>query len=69
MKTIKLADEGHNIAIHCSVGIGRTGLFSACLTKKVLGLIGERAISLIRQHIPGAVETPEQEQFVIDFNK
>jgi len=63
--TVEHARAGSNIAIHCSAGIGRTGLFAAYLAKQVLGLSGEEAINWIRQYIPGALETCEQRQLVI----
>ena len=59
------AQAGRNIAIHCSAGIGRTGLFVALLAKQVLSFSGEEAIAWIRKYIPGAVETAEQRQIVV----
>ena len=59
------AQTGRNIAIHCSAGIGRTGLFVALLAKQVLGFSGEEAIAWVRQYIPWAVETAEQRQLVV----
>lgn len=59
------AQTGRNIAIHCSAGIGRTGLFVSLLAKQVLGFSGEEAIAWVRQYIPGAVETAEQRQLVV----
>ena len=66
--TIEHARAGRNIAVHCSAGIGRTGLFTAFLAKQVLGPSGEDAIAWVRRHIPGAVETPEQRQLVRGCN-
>jgi len=66
-KTAELAQKGHNIAIHCSAGIGRTGMFAACVAKKVLGLSAEEAISWVRRYVPGAVETCEQEKLVTSY--
>ena len=64
--TIEQARAGQHIAVHCSAGIGRTGLFTACLAKHVLGLSGAEAIAWVRHSIPGAVETSIQRQLVMD---
>lgn len=64
--TTREAQSGRHIAIHCSAGIGRTGLFTACLARKLLNLSGEQAIEWVRKHIAGAVETPEQRRFVVN---
>lgn len=63
--TIEHAQAGRHVAIHCHAGIGRTGMFAACLARRVLGLSGRQAIEWVRRLIPGAVETTEQEQFVL----
>jgi len=47
--------------------VGRTGLFAACLARRVLGLSGEDAIRWVRRFIPEAVETSEQWQMVINM--
>ncbi|MCS6286389.1 MAG: tyrosine-protein phosphatase [Nitrospira sp.] len=62
--TVSEAQEGRHLAIHCSAGIGRTGLFTAFLAKKLLHLTGEEAIEWVRRSIFGAVETPQQRDFV-----
>ncbi len=61
------ARGGKNIAVHCLAGLGRTGLFLSCIGKRHLNLGGKQVIQWIRQIIPGALENPIQEQFVIDF--
>jgi protein-tyrosine phosphatase len=65
-QTIAYAKAGHHIVIHCSVGIGRTGLFTAYLAKRCLGLSGAEALQWVRHFIPPAVETPEQQRLVLD---
>jgi protein-tyrosine phosphatase len=64
-RTIAYAQADQHIAIHCSAGIGRTGLFLACLAKRVLGITGAEALQWVRRYIPRAVETPEQRRLVL----
>jgi protein-tyrosine phosphatase len=66
MQTISYAQAGHNMVVHCSAGIGRTGLFMAAFAKQVLGLSGAEALTWVRYYIPHAAETPEQQQLVLD---
>jgi len=61
-------EAGKSIAIHCHAGLGRTGMFSACLARKILGMTAEEATTWVRQNIPGAVETPEQGSMVKNFH-
>ena len=61
------AQNGENIAVHCLAGVGRTGIFLACMAKRHFDLVGQEAITWVRQFIPDALENPKQEQFVIAF--
>lgn len=64
-QTVAQAQAGQHIVIHCSAGIGRTGLFAASLAKCCLGLSGQEALQWVRHYIPHAVETPEQQRWVL----
>lgn len=67
MSVAKAGREGENIAVHCLAGIGRTGVFLACLAKENLAFDGERAINWVRESVPGAMENEDQEQFVKNY--
>jgi protein-tyrosine phosphatase len=58
---------GRNLAVHCNAGVGRTGLFMACLARKVFGMPGAQAIRWVRQYIEHAVENESQVSFVQDL--
>ncbi len=61
------AQASENGAVHCMAGIGRTGIFLACVAKHHLNLDGTEAIDWVRQYIPTALENEDQEQFVLEF--
>ncbi len=63
----RTAREGKNVAVHCLAGIGRTGIFMACLAKRNLDLNGQSAIKWVRETLPGAMENSYQESFVINY--
>ena len=63
-QVLSISQKGRNIAIHCHAGVGRTGMFMACLAKIGMGLSPEDSIRWVREYIPGAIEVPEQEKLV-----
>lgn len=61
----KHLDNDDKILIHCKGGLGRAGTISA----KILverGVNRKQAIEMVRNVRPGAIETMEQENFVLD---
>lgn len=66
-QALALARKGKNVVVHCFGGIGRSGMFLACMAKIVFNITGEEAIAWVREYVPGAVETDSQRQFVIEF--
>jgi protein-tyrosine phosphatase len=66
-QTQAVAQAGRNVAVHCNAGIGRTGLFMACLARQVFGMPGKQAIGWVQQYIEHAVENETQVSFVQDL--
>jgi atypical dual specificity phosphatase len=64
---LELAKTGKNLVIHCHAGLGRTGLFAACLARRQLGLGPAEAIRWIRELVPGSIESDEQESVIRRF--
>ena len=54
---------GEGLIILCKAGFGRSGMMTARLMVE-MGVDPEEAITRIRTARPGAIETPEQEDFV-----
>lgn len=67
INALDVLNQGKNIVVHCNAGLGRTGMFIACLLKLSLELNGKDAVKLVRIFIPEAIETAEQEAMVINF--
>lgn len=59
-----LIDQGQSIALHCWGGRGRTGTVAARILVE-RGLSPRLAIDRVRQHRPGAIETADQEKYVL----
>ncbi len=67
-QVLQSARSGGNVVIHCQAGLGRTGMFAACLAKVALEMDGEQAVRWVRQFVPEAVQTAQQYRFVENFN-
>ena len=61
------ARVGKNLAVHCYAGYGRTGMFLACMARRVLGMSPYEAIEWVRSYVPTAIEVPEQVEVVKAF--
>ena len=58
--------KGNNIVLHCYGGKGRAGTIAAILLIE-FGEINENAIKIVRKKRIGAIETKEQEQFILNY--
>lgn len=59
--------SGRGLLIHCTSGFGRTGTVAAAVLVAEEGMSARDAIDLVRRVRPGAIETPEQERFVLGY--
>jgi ADP-ribosyl-[dinitrogen reductase] hydrolase len=56
--------SGHDVLIHCRGGLGRAGMTGARLLIE-LNMEPTAAITQVRAVRPGAIETSEQEKYVL----
>ena len=60
--------DGKNIAIHCMGGKGRSGTIAAILLIE-FGDLHKDVIKVGRKKRKGAIETEEQEKFILNYNR
>jgi ADP-ribosyl-[dinitrogen reductase] hydrolase len=68
IKLRQILTHGGRIVLHCRGGIGRTGTIAAKLLVE-FGYKPADAIIQVRKARPGAIETNEQEQYVLNLKK
>jgi protein-tyrosine phosphatase len=61
--------SGKNLAVHCHAGLGRTGLFLACLAQRDMQMGAGKSIDWVRSFVPGALESPKQVLFALDYGE
>lgn len=67
-KIVNELRNGRKVVIHCMGGKGRSGLVAAIVLRELNpSLSGDEAIKLVRRYNSHAIETKEQEQYVIDY--
>jgi protein-tyrosine phosphatase len=64
---IDCARRGENIVVHCYAGLGRTGMFMACMARRLFAMPADQAIIWVRSILPGAIETADQVQLIEEF--
>jgi ADP-ribosyl-[dinitrogen reductase] hydrolase len=60
--------SGSDVLVHCRGGLGRAGTIAARLLVE-LGIEPVTAIASVRAVRPGAIETSDQEKFVLDIGR
>lgn len=63
---LSFARAGHRVCFHCRGGLGRAGTLAA-LALVHLGEEAEQAMAAVRAVRPGAIETEDQERFIVDY--
>lgn len=69
LATIQRAQAGKNIVVHCYAGLGRTGMFLACLARRVHGMEADEAIRWVRSYLPAAIESSGQVRVIQEYDK
>ncbi|MGC9526030.1 MAG: cyclin-dependent kinase inhibitor 3 family protein [Limnospira sp.] len=67
-KILGAVRDSYTVVIHCMGGLGRTGVVASCCLV-ALGCEPEAAIAEVRRVRQYTVETPEQENYVVQFSR
>lgn len=59
-----LLRKGGRVVFHCAGGLGRSGTMAALVLIETFGMMPSAAISLVRSHRRGAIESEAQEAFL-----
>jgi protein-tyrosine phosphatase len=66
----KAIEENKPVLVHCLAGCGRTGVMLALTERFIYGTEdGEKAIRMVREIRPCAVETQKQYDFVVNYKR
>jgi len=60
-------NRGHNVLVHCSGGLGRAGIITACCLCH-LGYHPEESVLTVRSLRTGAIKGDHQVKFIKDFH-
>jgi protein-tyrosine phosphatase len=61
--------RGKTVVVHCMGGLGRTGLVAAACLLALTELSPSEAMAAVRRARAGAVETAEQEEYLVTFHR
>jgi atypical dual specificity phosphatase len=62
----KARSRSFGVGVHCGAGLGRTGAILACYLV-TQNQTAQEAIANVRRLRPGSIETPEQEEAIVEF--
>lgn len=64
-----IIEKGGKICVHCHAGLGRTGIFIACLLISLENISPEEAITRVRTSRQNSIPTKLQEDYIHEYYK